>query len=113
MEAIHKRLDKIEFHMRLLAKMKEEGEYPFYRMIIEQGLTEEELIEVYKLCAEVNKKMHEQVEEGLLNRSSLLTHFVGMLNIKLDPLSTIRALQAQEKIYQELMETLLKVSPYR
>ncbi len=113
MEAIHKRLDKIEFHMRLLAKMKEEGNYPFYRMAIDRGLTEEELAEVFKLCAEVNQKMYEQIEEGLLSRSSLLTHFVGMLNMKLDPLSTIKALHAQEEHYRELMETLLRVSPYR
>ncbi len=113
MEAIHKRLDKIEFHMRLLAKMKEEGEYPFYRIAIDRGLIEEELAEVYNLCAEVNQKMHEQIEEGLLSRSSLLIHFVGMLNMKLDPLATIKALHAQEEQYRELMETLLKISPYR
>ncbi|WP_347552357.1 DUF1878 family protein [Pseudalkalibacillus hwajinpoensis] len=113
MESIHKRLDKIEFHMRLLAKMKGEGEYPFYRLAIEQGLTEEEVSAVYQLCIEVNAKMHEQIEEGLLSRSSLLTHFVGMLNMKLEPLSAIKALRAQEEHYHELMETLLRLSPYR
>ncbi|QHA90491.1 DUF1878 family protein [Bacillus sp. N1-1] len=113
MEAIHKRLDRIEFHMRLLAKMEEEGECPFYRLVIDRGLTEAEVSEVFQLCVEVNQKMHEQIEEGLLNRSTLLTHFVGMLNIKLDPLITIKALLAQEETYRELMETLLKVSPYR
>jgi len=113
MEAIHNRLDRIEFHMRLLAKMEEEGEHPFYRLVIDRGLTEAEVAEVFQLCVEVNKKMHEQIEEGLLNRSTLLTHFVGMLNIKLDPLMTIKALLAQEETYRELMETLLKVSPYR
>ncbi|WP_377891431.1 DUF1878 family protein [Alkalihalobacillus sp. R86527] len=112
MESIHERLDKIEYHNRLLARMYEEnGKYPFYRLVIEQGLTEEEVEGVFHLCDEIQKKMHEQMEEGLLSRTSLLTHFVGMLDMKLKPLPTIKAIQSQEEKYTNLMTELLSASP--
>lgn len=112
MESLHARLDKIEYHNRLLAKMYDSNRsYPFYRMVIEEGLTEEEVESVFLLCDEIQQKMHEQMEEGLLSRTSLLTHFVGMLDIKLKPIPTIKAIKAQEEKYAELTEELLSASP--
>ncbi|WP_270182435.1 DUF1878 family protein [Alkalihalobacillus sp. CinArs1] len=112
MESIEARLDKIEYHNRLLARMyEEEGKYPFYTLVIEHGLTEEEVKGVFSLCEEIQQKMHEQMEEGLLSRTSLLTHFVGMLDMKLKPIPTIKAIQTQEEKYENLMTELLSASP--
>ncbi|TLS38054.1 DUF1878 family protein [Pseudalkalibacillus caeni] len=110
MDSITKRLERIEFHQRLLAKMHTMEKVPFYRLVIEKGLTEDEMNEVLDLCEEVNQRFKKQLEEGLVSHTTLLIHFVGMLNVKLAPKETVESLYEQG-IFPELMKKLAAIIP--
>ncbi|MFC0523495.1 DUF1878 family protein [Pontibacillus salicampi] len=96
---------KCDFQIRLLSYMVDGEQYPFSKMLIEKEFTESEYIALVDLLETLEVKYKEQKEEGLLDFTSLLLHFAGMLNIKLNPDETIRALW-QEGFHRELMEEL-------
>ncbi|MGO4887484.1 DUF1878 family protein [Anaerobacillus sp. MEB173] len=105
METLEERIERLEFYQRILMKMVKSNEFPFFQIVIEKALTEQEMIEVFSLCEELEKQLEEQREDGFIHYTSLLVHFVGMLNSKLDPLRTIKAL-SQQNLYNSLMEKL-------
>lgn len=100
--------ERLPFYMHLLLKIKEIENYPFTKLVIENGLSEEEYQEIVHLLALLNEKYEIQKEEGFLDYTSLLIQFAGMLNYKLDPEETIIALK-KEGCYPELMEELSKI----
>ncbi|RBW69334.1 hypothetical protein DS031_11895 [Bacillus taeanensis] len=110
MEFINERFKQVQFQQELLLKMVDRRKYPFYSLVIERGLVEEEMKEVLSLCEEVNKGYEEMKEEGFVSYLPLLIHFVGMLNIKLEPKETIEALYYQG-YYRTLMVELKKLVP--
>ncbi|MCD5324960.1 DUF1878 family protein [Pontibacillus chungwhensis] len=93
---------KIAFHVQLLANSEQMKDYPFTKMLIERGVTEEEWQEVMALLATLDARFHEEAEEGLLDFTPLLIHFAGMLNMKLHPDEAILAIK-KEGYYSELM----------
>ncbi|WP_337193901.1 DUF1878 family protein [Pontibacillus yanchengensis] len=99
--------EMIAFHVRLLSQMSKTDHYPFTKMILEKGLKEEEYQEVLSLLHTLQNMYEEQKEEGLLDYTSLLIHFAGMLNMKLHPDDTMDALHKEGK-YEELMEEFKK-----
>lgn len=102
-------MDKVQFYQRLLAEMVSEERFSFYKLVIEKGLSEGEMEEVLLLVSQLNEQFEEQKEMGYLHFSSLLIQFAGMLNPKLEPYETIKALKSQ-KIYVELMMTLMPLA---
>lgn len=105
-EDVQEKIAKLEFHQALLLEMIGETNYPFYKLVIEAGLSKEEMEDVFQLCETLTKIFEEQKEYGFVYFSSLLTDFAGMLNPKLDVKKTINALYNQ-KLYVPLMERLL------
>jgi len=106
MSSLHERMEKLEFHQQLLLKMADTSDYPFYKIVIEKGISRGEMEEVFSLCEEVNQRFEELKEEGFVGFSPLLIHFVGMLNPKLNPKETIAALYEQG-YYRALMTELV------
>ncbi|MBU8905454.1 DUF1878 family protein [Desertibacillus haloalkaliphilus] len=102
METIEERVGRLEYYKRIFVEMVDKERFPFYYLMVENDLTEEEVEEVYALCEHLNQQLEEQRDSGLLNYTSLLIHFVGMLNVKLNPEVTIQALYKQG-YYQPLM----------
>ncbi|KGP72261.1 DUF1878 family protein [Pontibacillus yanchengensis] len=100
--------EMLAFHVRLLSQMSRADHYPFMKMILEKGLKEEEYQEVLFLLHTLHNKYEDQKEEGLLDYTSLLIHFAGMLNMKLHPDDTIEALR-KEGMYVELMEEFKQI----
>ncbi|WP_246187688.1 DUF1878 family protein [Ornithinibacillus caprae] len=100
--------DTATFHLQLLTKTLDMQKYPFIKLIIERTITNEEYDELFHLLHTLNSKYEVQKEDGLLDFSSLLIHFAGMLNEKLDPNETIFALKA-EGYFVELMNTFIKI----
>ncbi|WP_047982506.1 DUF1878 family protein [Ornithinibacillus contaminans] len=96
------------FHVQLLLKTIDSKQYPFTKLIIEQNITNEEYDSMFQMLEAANQEYMEQKEEGLLNYSSLLLRFVGMLNKKLEATETIHALRA-EGYFPELMEEFIKL----
>ena len=100
--------DTTTFHIQLLLKIIDIEQFPFIQMVIEKELTHEEYEELFHLLHDIERKYEQQKEEGLLNFSSLLVHFAGMLHEKLEPTETIQALK-REGYFPELMTEFMKV----
>ncbi|WP_121615607.1 DUF1878 family protein [Virgibacillus halodenitrificans] len=97
-----------EFHLSLISRIIDMRKYPFTRLIMERNITNPEYTELIKLLEDLDVIYHSQREEGLLDFSSLLIQFAGMLNEKLEPTETIYAL-SQEGIYKELVNEFIKI----
>jgi len=90
------------FHLQLLMNIIDMTHYPFTKLIIDREFTQTEYNELMSLLTELDHTYQSQKEQGLLNFSSLLVHFAGMLNEKLSPTETITSLK-EEKLFVELM----------
>ena len=107
-------LDKMEpngetlFHIQLLSRVIDMDRYPFVKLIIEKELSREECSELMKLLVEINQMYEVQKEEGLLDYTSLLIHFAGMLNEKLHPDITIASLK-HEGYFVPLMDEFSRI----
>ncbi|SES69633.1 Protein of unknown function [Oceanobacillus limi] len=100
--------DTAMFHLQLLSKTIDLKKYPFTKLIIEKNITNEEYNDLLELLHVLNQKYELQKEEGLLDFSSLLINFAGMLNEKLHPDETILALK-KEGYYHDLMDSFLGI----
>lgn len=109
METVEERLERLEFYNQLTIESVDLTAYPFFRLVMEKKLTEQEVNKVFLLCDELQRKYEMQSEEGFVHYTPLLLHFVGMLTPKLSPRETITALLQQEK-YISLMEKLYELS---
>ncbi|GAA0447898.1 MAG: DUF1878 family protein [Bacillota bacterium] len=96
------------FHLQLLSKIIDMDEYPFTKLVIERNLTREEFAILMERLEKLNEQYEAQKEEGLIHFSSLLIHFAGMLTEKLEPDSTINALQ-REGFYPSLMNEFIRI----
>ncbi|MBR3119155.1 DUF1878 family protein [Oceanobacillus profundus] len=84
------------------------NQYPVIKMIIEHNLTRKEYNEMMEMIQSLNDAYELQKEEGLLDFTSLLIQFAGMLNEKLDPNKTIEALKL-DGCYPMLMSEFSKI----
>ncbi|WP_234031509.1 DUF1878 family protein [Lentibacillus cibarius] len=96
------------FHLQMLVKTLDMDQYPLIRMVIENNITEQEYNELFALLEKLHQQYMSQKEEGLMDFTSLLVHFAGMLNEKLNPDATIIALK-KEGYYPSLMEMFMQI----
>lgn len=96
------------FQIQLLSRIIDMDEYPFIKLVIEQNISEEEYNELFAHLEILQAMYEEQKEKGLLDFSSLLIEFSGLLNEKLDPTTTILALR-KENYFPELMDEYIKI----
>lgn len=106
MDSLEKRLDTLEYYQTLLLQMIEPDRLPFYRLVIEKGLTKGEIEEIYTLCNELSDLHEEQIAQGLVIYTNLLTQFAGQLNAKLEIVETVQALLKQG-LYRPLMKDFM------
>ncbi|MEC5423698.1 DUF1878 family protein [Virgibacillus sp. C22-A2] len=83
------------FHLKLLSGIMDMNEYPVIKLMIEKNITNEEYDELFNMLHVLNSDYEEQKEEGFLDFTSLLLHFAGMLNERLEPNETIYALKKE------------------
>ncbi|NWO13927.1 DUF1878 family protein [Virgibacillus sp.] len=100
--------ETVAFHLHLLSKIIDKEAHPFTKLIIEQGVTEDEYNHLIRLLDLLEDQLKKQKNAGLLDFSSLLVHFAGMLTEKLAPHQTIYALK-KEGYYPSLMNEFLKI----
>ena len=74
--------------------------------MIDKEIDQVEYEVLFQLLHDLNTRFHKQKREGLLDYTSLLVHFAGMLNEKLHPDETILALK-KEGYYEALMDIFL------
>ncbi|UOQ92762.1 YhaI family protein [Halobacillus shinanisalinarum] len=99
---------RLHFHLQLLLQVKEMKQYPFTKMVIHYGLTEEEYRQTLRLFEELEDTYEQDLENGLIDHSLLLIHFAGMLSYKMPVERTIIAMY-EENIYPLLTNKLLQL----
>ncbi|WAA13012.1 DUF1878 family protein [Fervidibacillus halotolerans] len=102
-----KRIQRLEYHQRLLLQLIKGEQAPFTKLIIEKNLDEEEVKAFHNLCEYMNNKMEEQKAEGFLYFHPLFQEFTSKLNSKLDAKETVIAC-IKEKVYLDLMKEFYK-----
>lgn len=98
----------LTFYLERLMEIKEFDQYPFVKMVIQNGVTEKEYQELIMLLSNINDEFKAQKEAGLLDFTRLLIQFAGELTPKLHPDDLMDAL-IKEKRYFDLMTHLKKV----
>jgi hypothetical protein len=88
--------------------MIEPNRFPFYHLVMERGLSREEIEELYRICDELTYLHEEQKAQGLVIYTDLLTQFAGQLNSKLDIAETVQAMLKQG-LYSSLMKDFLAI----
>ncbi|MGY4714013.1 YhaI family protein [Bacillus amyloliquefaciens] len=108
MDSMDQRIGRLEYYIQLLVKTVDMDKYPFYAMMIEKGLTEEEGEEVGRICRELEDELESQKAQGFVTFDKLLALFAGQLNEKLDVHETIFALYEQG-LYTALMVEFIEI----
>ncbi|MBD1380711.1 DUF1878 family protein [Metabacillus arenae] len=108
MDKLEGKLHKLEFYISLLLQMVDDTKYPFFKLVIENQLSEEEVTEVIELCKQTEIDFYVQKEQGWVIYEDLLAQFVGQLNSKLPVNQVIKSLYDQE-MYSELMGEFLSI----
>ncbi|HEY4600076.1 MAG TPA: DUF1878 family protein [Cerasibacillus sp.] len=100
--------NKTAFHLQLIMQLIDMEKFPLTKLLIEKNVSEQEYVDFMQLLQQINQDYQEQKDEGLLDFTSLLIQFVGMLNEKLSPNETILALR-QEGYYIDLMNEFISL----
>lgn len=100
--------DALSFHVQLLSSLLDINRYPFTKLVIEKNVTYEEYSEIFQLLEHLDEKFRVQKEEGLLDFTSLLVQFAGLLTDKLNPNETIYALK-KEGYFPSLMNEFIQI----
>ncbi|OZU87921.1 hypothetical protein CIL03_14560 [Virgibacillus indicus] len=96
------------FHIQLLSKIIDMDQYPVIKLIIENNISREEFSELIQMLEMLDESYVQQKEEGFMDFTSLLVHFAGMLNEKLNPNHLIFALK-KEGYFPSLMDEFIKI----
>jgi hypothetical protein len=101
------RVNLLEYHQRLFLKMLSAPNLEFYRLVIENGISEHEVQVFNKLCEEMNKKMEEQKAEGFIHFHPLFNEFLYSLPAKFDAKEVIQSCLNQ-RLYEPLFREFHK-----
>ncbi|WP_335872026.1 DUF1878 family protein [Bacillus sp. 2205SS5-2] len=107
MSSIEERLEKLEFHHKLMMNMLDQTKREFDYIVIARGLSQAEVEHFYNLCEQMNKKREAQKAEKFVFYAPLFNDFKNQLHPKLSLIETIDACLKQG-IYPELMLQLKK-----
>ncbi len=107
MHDLLERIKLLEFHQTLLLKITADPTLGFYRLIIENGISEQEVQRFFNLCQELSIKMEEQKAEGFVHFYPLFDQFSASLPQALCSKDVIKAC-LQQKLYEPIMNELNK-----
>ncbi|MEH7097511.1 DUF1878 family protein [Neobacillus vireti] len=99
------RINLLEFHQRLLIKLLSHPNKGFYRLIIENGLSEREVNNFYRLCEELTVKLAEQKAEGFVHFHPLLNQLSAALPAHLKMEEVVKAC-LQQRLFEPLFMEL-------
>jgi Glu-tRNA(Gln) amidotransferase subunit E-like FAD-binding protein len=104
---LQSKVNLLEYHQRLLLKMLAAPNLEFYRLVIENGISELEVQEFNKLCEGLNKKMEEQKAEGFVNFHPLFNEFLYSLPAKFDAKEVVQSC-VNQRLYEPLFREFQK-----
>ena len=97
-----KRIQLLEYHQKLLLRLVNNPKLEFNKLIIEKGISEQEVKNFFKLCEEMCKKMEAQKAEGFVYFSPLFDEFSTSLPLTLQTEEVIQAALSQN-LFESLM----------
>ncbi|MCM3567898.1 DUF1878 family protein [Neobacillus mesonae] len=106
-KALLERIHLLEFHQKLLVKMIKNPDMDFYRIIVEHGISKQEMESFFNLCDELSLKLKKQKAEGFVHFHPLFVEFVAGLPLELDIKEIVKACLVQ-KLYVPLFQEFNK-----
>ena len=101
------KINKLEYHQRLLLKIVENPNMAFFKLVIENSLEEGDVEEFLNLCEKMDNEWEEQKAEGFVHFLPLFKKFCIQLHSRLHPEMVIHAC-IKQKLFLPLMEELKK-----
>ncbi|WP_066068346.1 DUF1878 family protein [Neobacillus soli] len=95
-ELLLQRIKLLEYHQKLLLKLLGNPMLELYKLIIENGITEQEVEHFYTLCDKMSMEFEEQKAEGYVYFYPLFDELSASLPAKLDMKEVIKACLKQE-----------------
>lgn len=105
MDHLLARIEKLEYHQKLMLKMLQPEAHEFDYLVIVKNLEEREVEEFFGLCEELNKEIPKQKADKFVFHAPLFVEFIHRLHPKLDPKEVVDACLKQN-IYPGLMDVL-------
>jgi hypothetical protein len=100
-----KKLNVIQYHQKLIVSLLDNPKEDFYKLVIKQGLAEEDVHEFYILCERLSIGLEEQKAEGFVYYHPLYQQFTDSLHRNLSAKEVIQACISQG-VYLTLMYEL-------
>lgn len=104
-DALLERIKLLEYHQKLLLQLLTNPQLEFYKLIIEKGISEQEVHVFFQLCDEMSIKLEEQKAEGYVYFHPLFNEFAASIPANLSVKEVIKACLVQnlfEVLFQEL-----------
>lgn len=106
-DALIEKMNKLEFHQKLLLKMLNSSKYPFYMLVIEKSLGEKDVDAFFNLCDNLSIELEEQKAEGFVYFHPLYHKFKMSLHPNLHAEEVIMSCLNQ-RLFSPLMEEFRK-----
>lgn len=106
-DALVEKIILLEYHQKLLLKMIGEAKQPFYTMVIEKSLREEDVVAFFNHCDQLSIDLEEQKAEGFVHFHPLFDKFKEGLHPNLRAEEVIKSCLAQQ-LFTPLMAELRK-----
>ncbi|MBO0961335.1 DUF1878 family protein [Neobacillus sp. MM2021_6] len=101
------RIQLLEYHQKLLVKLLHNPKQEFYKLVIENSLTEQETEKFLALCDELSMKFEEQKAEGYVYFHPLFERLLASLPANLKMEEVIKACLLQN-LYEPLFHEFEK-----
>lgn len=106
-EALLNRITLLEYHQKLLLKLLLNPGLDLYKLIIEKGISEQNVVAFLEVCDELSKRMLEQKAEGFIYFYPLFNEFLFSLPGNLQAKDVVSACINQH-IFEPLMMEFIK-----
>lgn len=106
-EVLVEKILKLEYHQRLLMRMLGKTDHPFFKLVIENSLREEDVDAFFKLCNQLSIDLAEQKAEGFVHFHPLFNKFKDGLHPNLRTEEVIQACITQQ-LFSSLMAEFKK-----
>jgi hypothetical protein len=106
-EILLQRIDLLEYHQKLLLMLLIDSKLELYKLVIENGITKQEIERFYFSCNEILIKLAKQKAEGYVYFYPLFDELSAALPVKLDMNEVINACLKQN-LYLPLFQEFRK-----
>ncbi|EKN70250.1 hypothetical protein BABA_06176 [Neobacillus bataviensis LMG 21833] len=100
-KVLWQRIHLLEYHQKLFVKLLNNPKLEFYKLVIENGLNEQETEKFFDLCDKLSMKLEEQKAEGYVYFHPLFEQLSAALPANLKMEEVIRACLLQN-LYKPL-----------